>query len=123
MSEEQDHVATAEPEQATATKTKPDPRTKPRQLPPYNVVLIDDDDHSFEYVIMMMGRLFGHTFTKGFKIAEQVHQSGRAIVLTTSKEHAELKRDQIHGFGADPMIASCQGAMRAVIEPAPESGD
>jgi ATP-dependent Clp protease adaptor protein ClpS len=42
------------------------------------------------------------------------------IVLTTTKEHAELKRDQIHAFGPDKRIPRCAGAMSAVIEPATE---
>jgi ATP-dependent Clp protease adaptor protein ClpS len=41
------------------------------------------------------------------------------IVLTTTKEHAELKRDQIHAFGPDPLSSrSCAGSMSSVIEPA-----
>jgi ATP-dependent Clp protease adaptor protein ClpS len=40
------------------------------------------------------------------------------IVLTTSKEHAEIKQEQIHAFGPDPRIARCKGSMSAVIEPA-----
>jgi ATP-dependent Clp protease adaptor protein ClpS len=47
-----------------------------------------------------------------------VDGTGRVIVLTTTKEHAELKRDQIQGFGADKRIARCKGSMSATIEPA-----
>ena len=46
---------------------------------------------------------------------------GRVIVLTTTREHAELKRDQIHAFGKDLMTASCKGSMRATIEPAEQN--
>jgi ATP-dependent Clp protease adaptor protein ClpS len=52
-------------------------------------------------------------------MAKEVDSSGRVIVLTTSKEHAELKQEQIHAFGPDPLITRCQGSMTAVIEPAP----
>jgi ATP-dependent Clp protease adaptor protein ClpS len=38
------------------------------------------------------------------------------IVLTTSKEHAELKRDQIHAYGPDAYIPRCKGSMSATIE-------
>ena len=48
----------------------------------------------------------------------QVDASGRVIVLTTHKERAELKRDQILAFGPDARIASSTISMRAVIEPA-----
>lgn len=89
-----------------------------RQLPPYHVVLINDDDHTFDYVIRMLKQLFGHPEEKGFQMAEEVHKSGRVIVLTTTKEHAELKQDQIHAFGPDPLLARCKGSMTAEIEPA-----
>ena len=39
-------------------------------------------------------------------------------VLTTTLEHAELKRDQIHAFGRDKQIDDCVGAMYATVEPA-----
>lgn len=95
---------------------------KPRQLPPYHVVLLNDDDHSYEYVIEMLRALFGHPEEKGFQLAEQVDKIGRAIVLTTHKEKAELKRDQIHAYGRDFRMAESKGSMSAIIEPA-EGGE
>ncbi len=89
-----------------------------KKLPPYNVVLIDDDDHTYPYVIEMMGALFGYPAEKGFLIADEVTHTGRVIVQTTHRELAELKRDQITAYGADWRVASCRGAMTAVIEPA-----
>jgi ATP-dependent Clp protease adaptor protein ClpS len=92
---------------------------KTKRQPPYNVILLNDDDHSFEYVIVMLRVLFGYPAEKGYQMAYTVHTQGRVIVLTTTMEHAELKRDQIHAFGADPLIERCKGSMSAVIEPAP----
>ena len=94
-------------------------RSPPKRQPPYNVVLLNDDDHSFDYVIHMLQVLFGYPPEKGFQMAEEVHTRGRVIVLTTSLEHAELKSDQIHAFGPDPLIPRCQGSMSAELEPAP----
>lgn len=101
-------------------KTQEKDDNKVKRLPPYNVVLLNDDDHSFEYVIAMLQQLFGHPPEKGYQLAWQVHTQGRVIVDTTSKERAELKRDQIHAFGPDPLIPRCKGSMSAVIEPAPQ---
>ena len=50
-----------------------------------------------------------------------IDSTGRVIVCTTSKERAELKRDQIHAFGPDPLIPRCKGSMSATIEPATET--
>ena len=90
---------------------------QPKQQPRYNVVLWNDEDHTFEYVIHMLKELFGIKLEQGFKIAMRVDNNGRAICLTTTLEHAELKRDQIHAYGKDELIANCQRSMYATIEP------
>ena len=87
-------------------------------LPPYNVVLLDDDDHSYEYVILMLRKVFGHPIQKGFEMAQEVDAKGRVIVATTNLEQAELKQDQIQAFGPDPLIPRCKGSMSADVEPA-----
>lgn len=91
--------------------------SKPKQTPRYNVILWDDDDHSYEYVVRLMQTLFGYPVEQGFQLACEVDNTGKVICLTTTKEHAELKRDQIHAFGPDKLIAGCTGAMWATIEP------
>ena len=91
---------------------------KTERLPPYNVVLLDDDDHSYEYVILMLKKVFGHPIEKGFEMAQEVDSTGRVVVATTNLEQAELKRDQIHAFGPDPLIPRCKGSMSATVEPA-----
>ena len=103
---------TATPDLETRSK-----RATKRQ-PPYNVILHNDDDHSFDYVIRMLKELFAYPEEKGFLMAEEVHTKGKVIVCTTSMERAELKRDQIHAYGPDPLIPRCQGSMSASIEPA-----
>ena len=103
-------------EEAPAPIPKKKRKKKPKRQPRYHVILWDDDDHSYDYVIAMMIQLFGHAPEKGFEIAKQVDTSGKAICLTTTLEHAELKRDQIHAFGKDEAIARCQGSMQASIE-------
>ncbi len=90
--------------------------SKPRRQPRFSVILWDDDDHSYEYVIRMMQQLFGHPIEKGMQIAVEVDTAGRAVCLTTTREHAELKRDQILAFGRDILIARCEGSMSATIE-------
>ena len=89
-----------------------------KHQPPYHVVLLNDDDHSYEYVILMLKDLFGHPVEKGFEMAKEVDTQGRVIVLTTTREHAELKVDQIHAYGPDPNIERCKGSMSALAEPA-----
>jgi ATP-dependent Clp protease adaptor protein ClpS len=101
------------------TIPKPEVEERTKRQPPYNVVLLNDDDHTYEYVITMLQQLFGYPREKGYQMAREVDTTGRVIVLTTSKEHAELKRDQIHAFGPDPLSSRpCEGSMSSIIEPA-----
>jgi ATP-dependent Clp protease adaptor protein ClpS len=116
---ESDQVAVATPPAKPAEKAA---KPIPRRQPPYHVVLLDDDDHTYEYVVEMLGKLFGHNVEKAFMMAREVDTTGRVIVDTTTKERAELKRDQIHAYGADWRLKRCKGSMRATIEPAPDAG-
>jgi ATP-dependent Clp protease adaptor protein ClpS len=96
---------------------KPEGSRRPRRQPRYHVVLWNDDDHTYQYVVAMLRKLFGHPNDTGFRMASEVDRLGRTIVLTTTREHAELKRDQIHAFGADRLLARSKGSMSASIEP------
>ena len=105
-------VAVAEPEQERKSKPRKKP---PKQQPRYHVILWNDDDHTYEYVVEMMQKLFGHAKEKGFLIAKEVDKQGKAICLTTTMEHAELKRDQIHAYGPDKHIDRCKGCELCVV--------
>jgi ATP-dependent Clp protease adaptor protein ClpS len=103
---------------ATATKTQTDTDARADRLPPWHVVLLNDDDHTYEYVIRMLGDLFSKPTGEAFKLARTVDSQGRAIISTTHRELAELKRDQIHAYGRDHLLVRSAGSMTAVIEPA-----
>jgi len=117
MPESASAVAVAPEEEVRAAPPRPSADRRPKRQPRYHVVLWNDDDHTYQYVIAMLQRLFGHAPEQGFLLAKEVDRQGRVIVLTTTKEHAELKRDQIHAFGADKLLARSKGSMSASIEP------
>jgi ATP-dependent Clp protease adaptor protein ClpS len=117
------NFGSSEPEDAGWTATlvpekKPTAKRKKRRVPRYNVVLWDSDDHSFEYVERMLRELFGHTQEECHNMAVTVDSQGKVVVLTTTKEHAELKRDQILAYGKDDLSKNCKGSMHATIESA-----
>lgn len=88
-------------------------------LRPWNVILLDDDDHTYEYVVEMLRAVFGMTPERAYLHACEVDTSHRTILVSTSREHAELKQEQVHAYGPDPRIPRCSGSMTAIIEPAP----
>lgn len=89
--------------------------------PLYHVVLLDDDEHTYDYVIEMLCSIFCLSAEGAFKRAVEVDTTGRTIVITCERPQAEFGRDQIHAYGADPRMAISKGSMRARVEPATAS--
>jgi len=94
--------------------------THDQHAPLYNVVLLNDDDHTAEYVIEMLEKLFAIGQTQAWKHVIEVDSTGRTIVVTCDLPVAEFGRDQIHAFGADWRIQRCKGSMSATVEPCTE---
>ena len=86
--------------------------------PLYHVILLNDEDHTYDYVIEMLVKLFGMTESKAYSHAVEVDTAGTTIVLTCELNKAELKRDQIHAYGPDPRLPRSVGSMAAIVEPA-----
>lgn len=84
--------------------------------PLYHVVLLDDDDHTYEYVVEMLGALFFMPPSVAFNHALEVDTAGRTVVLTCELAQAEYGRDQIQGYGADPRMPQSRGSMKAIVE-------
>ena len=108
------------PEKVTPEKVNPETGTshEERHAPLYHVVLLDDDDHTYDYVVEMLSSLFFLGVETAYRHAVEVDQTGRTIVITCELPQAEFARDQIHGYGADPRMPRSKGSMSAVIQPA-----
>lgn len=96
-------------EQQAASTSAVDPALDPtvdatpqrRRQPPYAVIIENDDEHTFEYVIIVLRKVCGHSTEKAYQLAMETHIKGRAVVWHGTLEVAELKRDLIRGFGPD----------------------
>ena len=84
----------------------------------YHVILLDDDDHTYEYVIEMLTSIFAVSEQKAYEHTVDVDTHGHTRLLTCSLQEAEKKRDQIHGYGPDWRLPRSLGSMAALIEPA-----
>lgn len=120
---ESDESAVAEAEPIVSTQSAPksatDARDKTRRQPPYHVIILNDEEHSFDYVIELLTKLFNHSLTTAETLTWRIHNSGRAIVMTTHRELAELKCDQVLSYGPDPRMSTSKGPIGCYIEPAP----
>src|SRR5207244_4183648 len=62
----------------------------------YHVIILNDDDHTFEYVIELLHAIFGLPFALALAHTVEADSTGSSIVFTTTLKEAEHKRDQIH---------------------------
>jgi ATP-dependent Clp protease adaptor protein ClpS len=100
-------------------KTKAREKKRSRRIPPYNVILENDDYHSFEFVLEVLQKALGCNQQRAFLLTQQAHTSGRAVVWTGTKEVAELKHDQIRTFEEIRADGRKLGPLGCSIEPAP----
>jgi ATP-dependent Clp protease adaptor protein ClpS len=89
----------------------------------YHLVLLDDDEHTYDYVIEMLGSIFGYGPEKAWTLARVVDTQGRVILETAPRERCEAHQGQIHAYGADPRMPTSKGSMTAILEEAGAPGE
>lgn len=102
------------------TKSKPQEQTGTRKVPPYHVILENDDYHSCEFVVAVIQKAMGYSQERAMQLMLTAHHSGRSVIWTGTREVAELKVDQILTYHEtrEPDGAKL-GPLSCVIEPAP----
>jgi ATP-dependent Clp protease adaptor protein ClpS len=72
---------------------KPDVRTRTRLKSPsmYNVVMLNDDFTPMDFVVALLMRVFHHTPEAATAIMMEIHEKGKGIAGTYSREIAEMK--------------------------------
>ncbi len=100
MTTETPTAPTAEPPTKAPPKRRPKPSPpKADCLPPYNLILHDDDIHDMGEVVESIVMVTPVPARTAAKIMLTAHFQGRAIVMTTHKERAELYRDRLRSRG------------------------
>lgn len=85
---------------------------------PYHVIILNDDEHTFEYVIEMLMVVFGISAQAAFSHTAEADATGSSIVFTGSLKEAEHKRDLVHAYGPDWRMPNSRGSVCALVEPA-----
>jgi ATP-dependent Clp protease adaptor protein ClpS len=106
------------PSRAATVEPEVENETSNQLQPLYHVILLNDDDHTYDYVIEMLTKIFGFSESKALSHAVEVDTNGTTILLTCELEKAEHKRDLIHSYGPDWRLPRSLGSMAAIVEPA-----
>ena len=102
----------------TTTKTGPGEKSSVRTAPLYHVIILNDDDHTIEYVVEMLQAVVGLSAGDALALTLEADSTGSSIVRTCPLEEAEQKRDAIHAYGPDWRMPQSRGSVAALVEPA-----
>lgn len=98
---------------------EPEVETRSKLLPPYHVLIENDDDHSQFFVVAVLRKVFGYDEQQSTALMHAAEEHGEAVVWTGAKEVAELKLDQIRTFHENHWRDERDlGPLRCRIEPA-----
>ena len=103
---------------ATTPDTDIDNQTKAALTKLYHVIILNDEEHTFEYVIEMLQAVFNMPYATAVARTVEADRTGSSIVLTTNLEEAEQKRDLVHAYGPDWRMPNSRGSVAALVEPA-----
>lgn len=80
------------------TVTETDVQEQVRHLPPFKVVLHNDDVNTFEHVILAILKLTPLREPEAIAKTIEAHDTGHSVLLLTSRERAELYVEQFQTF-------------------------
>jgi ATP-dependent Clp protease adaptor protein ClpS len=92
----------------TAPSSKPSPKTPTEKLPPWNVLLHNDEVNDMGFVIESLCRFARLSVPAATRCTMEAHKKGLSLVLATHREHAELVAEQLTSL-----------RLTVTIEPAP----
>lgn len=99
---------TSPAEPTVAPNTGIDEETLKRLIPPYNVILHNDDHNSMDHVVKSLLRSVPSLSVEdATRIMFEAHENGSAVVISCPKEQAEMYRDRLESL-----------SLTATIEPA-----
>lgn len=92
---------------AMSSNTLPDVSTAQQTglLPPFRVLLHNDDVNSFEHVIQTILQLTPLKFEEAVERTLEAHESGLSLLLVTHRERAELYVEQ---FSSAQLTVTCE---------------
>jgi ATP-dependent Clp protease adaptor protein ClpS len=102
----------------TETETGEDTETKPQERAERacKVILFNDEEHTYDYVVEMLSHACGLTREKAFRCAVEVDLTGRTIVFYGSRPACMGVVSKIHAHGPDHRLPQSMSSMKAEIQ-------
>ena len=99
------NATSAPPPVLTPPQIDVDPTIRQRRLPPYKVILHNDDHNMMDHVVQALRKsLPGMSLGRAVAIMWEAHTAGKAIVIACPLELAELYQQRLQSFGLTATI-------------------
>jgi ATP-dependent Clp protease adaptor protein ClpS len=82
----------------------------------FDLVLLNDDTHSFEYVIAVLRRGFGLSYSQALALARDIDAGERGVVFTGTRCEVERMREWVLARGPDPAVPTSTGPLQVLVE-------
>jgi ATP-dependent Clp protease adaptor protein ClpS len=83
-----------------ATKERTDQGTGTGLGAPWNVIVLNDNHNTFQGVAAALSATIPNvSYDRGLKLADRIHNAGRAVVWSGHREAAEHYWEQLRGHG------------------------
>jgi ATP-dependent Clp protease adaptor protein ClpS len=89
----------AAPAEVEVEQEREEEREQNRHDRPWIVIVWNDPINLMSYVTLVFQKLFGFSREKATRLMLQVHEEGKAVVSTGTREKAELDVSRLHAHG------------------------
>jgi ATP-dependent Clp protease adaptor protein ClpS len=106
------------PESAPDSETEvgTETQTAPRMERACKVILYNDEEHTYDYVVEMLTHACRLDREKAFRCAVEVDLTGRTIVFYGSRTACVGVVSRIHAYGPDHRLPQSMSSMRAEVQ-------
>jgi len=95
------------------TTEETDEAIRAQTIPPYKVILLNDDVTTMDFVVYILITIFNKNTATAVELMLETHNTGAAVVDVLPLEEAELRQQQVH-----TAARSAGFPLRCIIEPA-----
>ncbi|MFG1805892.1 ATP-dependent Clp protease adapter ClpS [Streptomyces sp. NPDC049040] len=92
-------VAPVEPVETERTESSQAPSAVPEPDVPWVTIVHNDPVNLMSYVTYVFQAYFGYSKSKATKLMQDVHNKGRAVVSSGTREEMERDVQAMHGYG------------------------
>ncbi|HEX2611967.1 MAG TPA: ATP-dependent Clp protease adaptor ClpS [Fibrobacteria bacterium] len=80
------------------------------------VLLYNDEEHTYDYVVEMLSHACGLSREKAFRCAVEVDLTGRTIVYFGTRPACKAVAEKIKAYGPDHRLPQSMSSMKAEVQ-------